>query len=138
MNNYEEKNVLGTTLRPCCHKPPTGFYRDGFCFGGKEDVGEHTVCIVATKKFLEFSKRVGNDLTTPFPQYGFYGVKEGQAWCLCASRWVEAYVAGMAPDIILEATHHSLLDYVSLDVLKTYGTTKEEENKGLLYTMVGK
>jgi uncharacterized protein len=138
MNKYEEKNVLGGVLRPCSYNPPTGFFRDGFCFGGKEDTFEHTVCIVATKEFLEFSKRVGNDLSTPLPQYGFLGVKEGDTWCLCAGRWVEAYLAKKAPDIILEATHSSLLDYIDLDILKTYAATKKEENKGLLYTITGR
>lgn len=138
MNDYEEKNVLGTVLKPCCHNPRTGFYRDGFCYGGKEDVGEHTVCIIATNEFLEYSKRVGNDLSTPMERYGFPGVKEGQAWCLSASRWLEAYLARKAPKLVLESTHHSLLDYVELDILKRYATTKEEDNRGILYLLFGK
>lgn len=135
MNSYEETNVLGGVLKPCCHAPKTGFYRNGFCQSGRDDVGEHTICIIASKEFLEFSKAMGNDLSTPMPQYGFYGVKEGQAWCLCATRWVEAYRAGFAPKVVLEATHVKMLRHVSLDILKEYGVEKHETSKGLLYLL---
>lgn len=130
----EEKNVLGGVLRPCCHRPKTGFYRDGFCRSGREDFGEHTICVIASKEFLEFSKQRGNDLMTPMPQFAFDGVQAGQPWCLCAMRWIEAYQAGFAPSVVLEATHESMLDYVTLEVLERFATKEHNANKGLLYT----
>ena len=115
-----QKNVLGTTLRTCCKNPMTGFFRNGLCETDEEDVGSHTVCIVATEEFLRFSKSVGNDLSTPMPQFGFPGLKEGDCWCLCLSRWKEAYVEGKAPKIKIESCHISALELVSLEVLKKY------------------
>ena len=101
------KNVLGTALEPCSFDPMTGFFRDGCCNTGAEDVGLHLVCSVMTDKFLAFSKARGNDLRTPMPMYQFPGLKEGDRWCLCALRWKEALEAGMAPQVVLEATHIS-------------------------------
>jgi uncharacterized protein (DUF2237 family) len=100
--------------------PMTGFYRDGCCNTGPDDFGVHTVCAVMTREFLEFSRRRGNDLTTPAPQFGFPGLKPGDRWCLCASRWKEALDAGMAPRVVLAATHEATLEFVSLDELKKY------------------
>ena len=113
-------NVLGGALQPCSHQPPTGFYRDGCCNTGREDVGLHTVCVVVTAPFLDFSRARGNDLITPMPQYGFAGLKPGDRWCLCASRWKEALDAGAAPQVVLEATHAVTLHVVSLAELKKY------------------
>ena len=93
------KNVLGTGLQPCCTDPVTGFYRDGFCNTGSDDLGLHIVCIKATQKFLEFSMSRGNDLSTPHEEWGFPGLKPGDQWCLCALRWKEAYDAGFAPAV---------------------------------------
>ena len=114
------RNVLGGELKLCCSDPMTGFYRDGFCRTGLDDTGRHTVCIVATADFLAFSKAVGNDLSTPMPQYAFAGITEGDQWCLCMLRWREALDAGAAPKVILEATHEAALTVVSLDDLKQH------------------
>ena len=107
-------NVLGEPLAPCSMDPMTGFYRDGCCNTGYEDTGIHTVCTRVTAKFLEFSKRRGNDLSTPMPEYGFPGLKPGDQWCLCAPRWQEALEAGMAPKVVLEATHAATLAHCKL------------------------
>lgn len=115
-----QKNVLGTTLRTCCKNPMTGFFRNGLCETDKEDVGSHTVCVVVTDEFLRFSKAVGNDLSTPMPEYGFAGLKNGDCWCLCLSRWVEAYREGKAPKIKLEACHSDALKLVPLETLRKY------------------
>ena len=114
------KNVLGGELKCCCLKPLTGFYRDGFCKTGVDDVGSHTICVEATDEFLEFSKSRGNDLSTPRPEFNFPGVSDGDKWCLCATRWREALEAGVAPKVILEACHESSLRYVSLEDLQNY------------------
>ena len=116
-------NVLGGPLRPCSIDPITGFYRDGCCNTGTEDLGLHTVCCVVTAEFLAFSKKAGNDLSTPLPQYGFAGLNPGDRWCLCASRWKEALDAGAAPQVVLESTHVVTLQVVSLDDLKKYAVT---------------
>ena len=113
----ENLNVFGQPLIACSTSPMTGFFRDGCCNTNEEDFGVHTVCIVATTEFLEFSKQVGNDLSTPLPQYGFQGVKEGDKWCLCADRFKEAYDNGKAPKVLLEATNEKTLEIVSMDVL---------------------
>ncbi len=120
------RNVLGTELKTCCKSPLTGFYRDGSCKTGPQDRGVHTTCAQVTEEFLAFSKARGNDLSTPLPQYRFPGLKEGDCWCLCAARWVEAYEAGMAPKIKLEATHEKMLEYASLDVLKEYAVDSDK------------
>ena len=115
-----QKNVLGTTIRTCCTKPLTGFFRNGLCETDEEDAGSHTVCVKLTDKFLAFSKKVGNDLSTPMPEYGFDGLKDGDCWCLCLSRWKEAYDAGMAPKVKLESCHESALTLVTLEMLKEH------------------
>lgn len=114
------KNVLGTTLQICSTDPMTGYYRDGCCHTGGDDVGVHVVCAVMTADFLRFSKSRGNDLSTPMPMYQFPGLNPGDRWCLCAARWKEAFDAGMAPDVVLEATHVSSLEYASLEELKMH------------------
>ncbi len=114
------KNVLGGKLEICCTSPMTGFFRDGCCNTGPEDVGSHTVCIQVTANFLEFSKAAGNDLSTPMLQYGFPGLREGDRWCLCAPRWREALDAGFAPGVYLAATHEAALAYCELDDLRAH------------------
>ncbi len=113
-------NVLGGILEPCSILPMTGFFRDGCCATGPEDVGSHTVCAVMTAEFLTFSRARGNDLSTPMPAYGFPGLKPGDRWCLCAPRWQEAFSANAAPRVVLRATEASALDYCALDDLKRY------------------
>jgi uncharacterized protein (DUF2237 family) len=114
------QNVLGGELEPCSFEPLTGFYRDGCCGTGPEDVGSHTVCAVMTDEFLAFSKAQGNDLSTPQPDYGFPGLKPGDRWCLCAPRWQEAFEEGKAPRVVLRATEASALAYCSLAELKRH------------------
>jgi uncharacterized protein len=114
------RNVLGAQLEICSISPMTGFFRDGCCDTGEEDVGSHTVCVVMTAAFLEFSKSRGNDLSTPVPEFGFRGLKPGDRWCLCAPRWQEAFEAGQAPRVVLRATHEGALDYCSLADLKRF------------------
>ena len=114
------KNVLGTDLQLCCSNPMTGYYRDGYCRTGGQDFGVHVVCAQMTVEFLTFTKQQGNDLSTPIPAYDFPGLKPGDRWCLCASRWQEAKEAGVAPPVILDATHIRALEVVSLDELKQY------------------
>lgn len=114
------KNVLGGPLMECSRDPLTGYYRDGSCLTGPSDLGTHTVCAKVTDAFLQFSRERGNDLITPVPAYQFPGLKPGDYWCLCASRWLEALKAGVAPTLKLEATHEKTLEYVSLDVLIQY------------------
>lgn len=116
----EAFNVLGTPLQPCCYSPLTGFYRNGYCETGPLDTGVHTVCAQVTSEFLQFSKQRGNDLITPAPQYQFPGLKPGDRWCLCASRWEEARRFGMAPPVILNATHAKTLEIIPLAVLQEY------------------
>ena len=113
-------NVLGQPLAPCSFDPLTGFYRDGCCNTGYDDTGIHTVCVRVTAEFLAFSKRRGNDLSTPMPQYGFAGLREGDQWCLCASRWQEALEAGHAPRVNLHATHLHTLEFVNLADLERF------------------
>lgn len=113
----EAKNVLGGPLATCSNDPLTGFYRDGCCHTGPEDLGVHVVCAEVSADFLAYSKAQGNDLITPMPTYGFPGLKPGDRWCLCAARWKEALDAGVAPPVILAATHINALNYVSLDTL---------------------
>jgi uncharacterized protein (DUF2237 family) len=113
-------NVLGEPLQSCSMQPMTGYYRNGCCDTGEGDVGVHVVCAVMTDEFLEFSKMQGNDLSTPLPQYGFPGLKAGDRWCLCVQRWKEALQAGVAPRVVLDATHLSALEWVSLADLNKY------------------
>ena len=113
-------NVLGGPLQECGRSPLTGFYRDGCCETGPDDVGTHVVCAVMTAAFLDFTKARGNDLSTPRPEFGFPGLKPGDRWCLCASRWAEAHEAGLAPPAVLEATHRRALGAVPLDALRAH------------------
>jgi hypothetical protein len=114
------KNVIGTELQVCSRRPLTGFYRDGCCNTGKGDAGLHTVCAQVTDDFLEFSRSRGNDLMTPNPLFNFPGLKAGDQWCLCVQRWKEALEAGVAPPVVLEATHISTLEFVDLEELRQH------------------
>lgn len=120
MNQSQAKNVLGEPLQDCSHDPLTGWKRNGCCETGEGDMGVHTVCVRVTKAFLHFSKAAGNDLSTPRPEYGFPGLNPGDQWCLCASRWQEAFVAGVAPEVVLEATHISTLEWANLKDLEAH------------------
>ena len=113
-------NVLGGELQTCCLDPLTGYYRDGNCNTGADDVGTHVVCAEMTEAFLTFTKSRGNDLSTPFPAFNFPGLKPGDKWCLCALRWREAYEAGVAPPVVLESTHQKALEYMPLEVLRKH------------------
>jgi uncharacterized protein len=113
-------NVVGGELLPCSTDPMTGFYREGCCSTGPEDLGSHTVCVVATEAFLEFSRAVGNDLSTARPEWGFERLQPGDRWCLCASRWLEAYDAGCAPEVVLGATHARALDIIPVEALTAH------------------
>jgi uncharacterized protein len=113
-------NVLGTPLASCSTDPLTGFYRDGCCATGADDAGVHVVCARVTAEFLAFSRDAGNDLSTPRPEFGFAGLTPGDQWCLCASRWAEAHAAGMAPPVVLEATHAAALEWCTLDDLRAH------------------
>ena len=116
----DQVNVLGEPLQTCCTDPLTGFYRTGCCEVGGDDVGVHAVCAVMTDEFLAFSKSVGNDLSTPMPQYGFAGLKAGDQWCLCAPRGQEAHEAGMAPQVKLRSTHIAASEFCDIDALKRH------------------
>jgi uncharacterized protein (DUF2237 family) len=116
-----DRNILGKELKSCCTNPLTGFLRDGFCRVPIGDAGMHSVCAVMTEEFLHFSKHMGNDLSTPRPEYNFPGLKPGDHWCLCASRWKEAYDQGCAPKIKLESTHEDTLLLVPQEVLLKFG-----------------
>lgn len=120
------ENVYGALLRPCSSRPLTGFFRDGCCNTSAQDAGCHTVCAEMTEAFLEFSRARGNDLTTPMPAYGFPGLKPGDRWCLCASRWKEALDAGVAPRVFLRSTHKKTLQHVSLSVLEEHAADSGE------------
>jgi hypothetical protein len=125
MTPSPDVNVVGGKLLPCSVEPLTGFYRNGCCSTGPEDLGSHTVCVVLTEEFLEFSKSVGNDLSTPRPEYGFAGLLPGDRWCLCASRWLEAHAAGRAPDVVLGATHARALELVPIELLTARAVAPE-------------
>ena len=120
----EQKNVYGQPLKPCSNDPVTGFYRTGCCETGPEDAGVHVVCAEVTQEFLEYSRSRGNDLMTPRPEFGFVGLKPGDRWCLCVDRWKEALEAGVAPSVVLEATHEKALKVVGLEVLEEHGRGK--------------
>ncbi|MFQ3577936.1 MAG: DUF2237 domain-containing protein [Verrucomicrobiia bacterium] len=120
---FHSQNVLGTELQPCCFLPMTGFYRDGLCRTGPHDAGLHVVCAEMTADFLAFSKAMGNDLLTPRPEFDFPGLKPGDRWCLCVSRWKEALEAGLAPKVILEATQATALEFVTLEDLKRHAVS---------------
>ncbi|MEM1125120.1 MAG: DUF2237 domain-containing protein [Bacteroidota bacterium] len=120
MQPQRARNVLGDPLLVCSTDPLTGFYRDGCCHTGADDIGTHVVCAEMTEAFLAFTKARGNDLSTPRPEYRFPGLKPGDRWCLCASRWREALMAGVAPPVHLAATHEGALRFVALDDLRDH------------------
>jgi uncharacterized protein (DUF2237 family) len=115
-----QKNVFGEPLAVCSNNPLTGFFRDGCCNTGPQDQGSHTVCVIMTEEFLAFSKAAGNDLSTPVPEFAFPGLKAGDRWCLCAARWRQAFASGMAPRVVLAATHERALEIVALRDLKRF------------------
>ena len=117
---FKPLNVFNEPLKVCSKKPITGFYRDGSCNSGLDNQGRHTVCILATTEFLEYSKRVGNDLSTPMPEYGFAGVKDGDKWCLAIGNFFRAIEQGKAPQVFLESTHIAILEDMDLEVLKGF------------------
>jgi uncharacterized protein (DUF2237 family) len=116
----EERNVLGGALEACGYEPVTGFYRDGCCNTGPEDLGNHTVCAVVSVEFLAQQREIGNDLSTPVPEYGFVGLQPGDRWCVCADRWREAYDAGVASPVVLAATHARALEVIPLEALREH------------------
>lgn len=118
------KNVLGTDLQTCSLEPRTGWFRDGCCNTGAGDKGLHLVCVRVTAEFLAFSKDAGNDLSTPMPQYAFPGLKPGDRWCLCVTRWTEALDAGVAPPVVLEATHMSTLEFATIAQLREHAVAE--------------
>jgi uncharacterized protein (DUF2237 family) len=117
---FKPLNVFNEPLQTCSKKPMTGFYRDGTCNSGIDNQGRHTVCILATEEFLEYSKRIGNDLSTPMPQYGFAGVKAGDRWCLARGNFLRSIQQGQAPKVFLESTHIAILEDIDLETLKGY------------------
>ena len=119
-NDNDAKNVLGTKLQPCCFETQTGFYRDGFCNTNHNDYGKHIICAIMTDEFLEFSKNMGNDLTTPILEYNFPGLKAGDKWCLCVLRLKEALENKVAPKVILQSCHQKCLEYVTIKDLKNH------------------
>jgi uncharacterized protein len=114
------KNVLGTPLKTCSMEPLTGFYRDGCCNTGMDDMGLHTICTKVTAEFLAYSKMAGNDLSTPNPQFGFPGLRPGDRWCVCVTRWKQAYEAGVVAPVYLDGSHMSVLEFVDLEVLEQH------------------
>ena len=125
LTKAESVNVLGGPLEPCSHDPMTGFFRDGACNTCAEDHGSHTVCAVMTAEFLAFSKYIGNDLSTPRPEFRFAGLKPGDRWCLCAGRFLQAAEEGAGPEVHLAATHKAALEIVPLDVLKAHAASED-------------
>jgi uncharacterized protein (DUF2237 family) len=115
-----ERNVLGGPLQSCSAEPLTGFFRDGCCRTGPEDLGSHTICAVVSAEFLEYQQRIGNDLSTPLPHYGFPGLEPGDRWCVTARNWLRAHEAGIAAYVVLAATHERALDIVPLEILRQY------------------
>lgn len=118
--NLNRVNVLDEPLASCCFDPITGYFRNGFCHTAPSDIGQHTVCAQMTSEFLNFSQKVGNDLIIPVPEVGFVGLEPGDFWCICVTRWVDAYEAGFAPPIKLQACHKAVLAYVPMHVLEDY------------------
>lgn len=125
---HTPQNVLGTALEVCSRDPLTGFYRTGVCETGPQDSGRHVVCAQVTAEFLAFTRGQGNDLSTPRPEYGFPGLRPGDRWCLCANRWQEAYVAGVAPPVLLAATHAAALQVVRLEDLLAHALDHPDLN----------
>lgn len=126
IDRYPDTNVVGGRLLECSADPVTGFFRDGCCATGPEDVGSHTVCAIVSDEFLEFSRQAGNDLSTPHPQFGFPGLRNGDRWCLCASRWLEAHRAGYAPKVFLAATHQRALEVVPIELLLEHAVEPDQ------------
>ena len=120
-----QKNIFNEDIEECCTNPITGFYRDGFCNTDQLDFGTHTVCTLITNDFLEFSKSMGNDLSTPRPEFDFPGLKEGDKWCVCANRWLEAYENGKAPMVYLRKSHHKSTSIIDIEILKKYALDLE-------------
>jgi hypothetical protein len=126
-----ERNVLGGPLQPCSTDPLTGFYRTGVCSSGPEDVGSHTVCAVVSAEFLDLQRRLGNDLSTPRPEYGFPGLRPGDRWCVVAVRWMQAYQAGAASGVVLAATNARALEVVPLEALRQHAVDVPDDLSGL-------
>jgi uncharacterized protein (DUF2237 family) len=127
----DERNVLGGALEPCGTEPLTGFYRDGCCASGPEDLGSHTVCTVVSAEFLGFQQEVGNDLSTPRPEYGFPGLRPGDRWCVVAARWLQAYRAGAAAGVVLAATNARALQVVPLEALRQHAVDVPDDASSL-------
>jgi uncharacterized protein len=126
-----ERNVLGGSLEPCGTEPLTGFYRDGSCASGPEDVGSHTVCAVVSAEFLSLQQELGNDLVTPRPEYGFPGLRPGDRWCVVAVRWLQAYQAGAAAGVVLAATNERALEVVPMEALRQHAVDVPDDASGL-------
>lgn len=131
MSESDERNVLGGELEPCGTEPMTGFYRDGCCATGPEDLGSHTICAVVTAEFLEHQKSIGNNLSDPHPAYGFAGLRPGDRWCVTATNWARAHQAGMAAPVVLASTNQAVLRLVPLEVLQPYAVDVPEDLSGL-------
>ncbi|MQA24434.1 MAG: DUF2237 family protein [Micromonosporaceae bacterium] len=127
-----ERNVLGSDLEECGGDPLTGFYRDGCCNTGPEDLGSHTVCAVVTAQFLQHQQGVGNDLSTPMPEHGFPGLRPGDRWCVCAARWLQAYRDGAPAPVVLAATHRRALEVIPLDALREHAVDVPADPSALL------
>ena len=127
-----DRNVLGDPLEECGRDPLTGFYRDGCCNTGEEDLGNHTVCAVVSAEFLAHQQSTGNDLVTPRPEFGFSGLRPGDRWCVCASRWQEAYEAGAAPPVVLAATHERALELIPLRALQEHAVDVPADPSSLM------
>ena len=125
MEKPKQQNVFGEPLESCCINPITGFFRDGYCHTDVTDRGIHTICVELTWEFLEYSKMKGNDLSTPKPEFNFPGLREGDHWCLCAGRWLEAYKEGKAPKVNLAATNIETLAIVPLKILKEFALSSQ-------------
>lgn len=125
------RNVLGGSLEPCSSEPLTGFYRDGTCATGPEDLGSHTICAVVTAEFLEHQRSIGNDLSTPMPQYRFPGLEPGDRWCVTARNWARAYRDGVAAPVVLASTNAAVLELIPLEVLQEYAVDVPEDPSGL-------
>ncbi|MEY4136766.1 MAG: hypothetical protein RL205_894 [Actinomycetota bacterium] len=128
----EQRNVLGGSLEVCSLEPLTGFYRDGYCNTGPDDIGSHTVCAVVTADFLAHQALIGNDLSTPMPQYGFPGLQPGDQWGVCAGRWLQSFEAGVAAPVVLRATNEAALEFVPLDALVDSAADAPDDLSGLL------
>lgn len=126
-----DRNVLGSELQPCGFDPLTGFYRDGCCTTGREDFGNHTICAVVTKEFLDHQRQIGNDLVTPMPEFRFPGLSPGDRWCVTAANWLRAHIDGVACFVVLQSTHERALDIVPLSVLEEHAVDLPDSPAGL-------